>query len=115
MRVIVSTIGTPVYGLSKYLVQITQPTLDKNDIRLKNTTSFVTKAKNWTVSPTEVQVSFDVVNLYPSVPINKAITVMIDILNNDNELRERTKLTIKEIKTLVELCLSKSYFLWNNQ
>ena len=115
MRVIVSTIGTPVYGLSKYLVQITQPTLDKNDIRLKNTTSFVTKAKNWTVSPTEVQVSFDVVNLYPSVPINKAITVMIDMLNNDNELRERTKLTIKEIKTLVELCLSKSYFLWNNQ
>ena len=115
MRVIVSTIGTPVYGLSRYLVGITQPTLDKNEIRLKNTISFVNKAKTWNVSPEEVQVSFDVVNLYPSVPINRAISVMIDMLNSDVSLRDRTKLTIKEIKTLVELCLSRSYFLWNGK
>ena len=113
MRIIVSTVGTPVYGLSKYLVNISQPTLDKNETRLKNSATFVEKARNWDISPTEVQVSYDVVNLYPSVPINKAITVMIDILNGDPELRERTKLTINEIKILIELCLSKCYFLWN--
>ena len=115
MRVIVSTIGTPVYGLSKYLVNIAQPTLDKNESRLKNSESFIAKAKSWDISPTEVQVSFDVVNLYPSVPLNKAITVMIDLLNSDPELRERTKLTINEIKTLIELCLSKCYFLWDGK
>ena len=115
MRIIVSTVGTPVYGLSKYLVNITQPTLDKNEIRLKNSSSFVDKAKNWDISPTEVQVSFDVVNLYPSVPIDKATTVMIDILNNDHGLRGRTKLTITEIKTLIELCLSRCYFMWNGK
>ena len=115
MRVIVSTIGTPVYGLSKYLVNIAQPTLDKNETRLKNSETFVAKAKTWDISPTEVQVSFDVVNLYPSVPINKATTVIVDILNSDPELSERTKLTINEIKTLIELCLSKCYFLWNGK
>ena len=30
MQVIVSTIGTPPYGISKYLVDIIQPTLNKN-------------------------------------------------------------------------------------
>ena len=83
MRIIVLTVGTPVYGLSKYLVNITQATLNKNEIRLTNTASFVDKAKNWDISPSEVQVSFDVVNLYPSVPINKAILVMMDILKGE--------------------------------
>ena len=98
-------------GISKYLVNIAQPTRDKNETRLKNSESFVAKAKTWDISPTEVQVSFDVVNLYPCVPIKKATTVMIDLLNSDPELRERIKLTINDIKTLIELCLSKCYFL----
>ena len=46
MRNIVSTIGTPVYGLSKYLVYIIQPTLDKNEMRLKNASEFVDRAKS---------------------------------------------------------------------
>ena len=66
------------------MVNIAQPTLDKYETRLKNSESFFAKAK--TISPTEVQVSLDVVNLYPSVPINKATTVMIDLLNSDPEL-----------------------------
>ena len=33
MRVIVSTIGTPPYGISKYLADIIQPTLNKNQYK----------------------------------------------------------------------------------
>ena len=63
----------------------------------------------------EVQVSYDVVNLYPSVPIDKAINVLIDTLNNDKEhLKEHTKLTLKDIHKLTELCLSKCYLLYEN-
>ena len=40
-RVILSTIGTPPYGISKYLVDILQPTLNKNQHKLKNSKSFV--------------------------------------------------------------------------
>ena len=101
MRIVVSTIGTPNYGLSEYLVKISQNTLNKNKTRVRNSQSFVEEAKTWNVTPNEVQVSYDVVNLYPSVPIKEATDVIIDLLNKDDEVGKYTKLKINEIKTLI--------------
>ena len=115
MRIVVSTIGTPPHGISAYLVNVIQHSLDKNGTRLKNSTSFVEVAKNWRVSPTEVQVSYDVVNLYPSVPLKEATIVILDLLRQDPDLSKYTKLGITEIKMLIELCLSKCYFIWNDE
>ena len=62
-----------------------------------------------------MQVSYGVVNLYPSVPVDKAINILMDTLNNGKEhLQERTKLTLTDIHKLTELCLSKCYFLYEN-
>eukprot|EP00794_Sanderia_malayensis_P002664 gene2664-3081_t len=78
--------------------------------------SFVEEARLWDIDPEEIQVSFDAVNLYPSVPIDKAITVIVDILNKDlDDLKTRTKLTLTDIHKLIELCLSICYFLYNDQ
>ena len=52
-----STIGTPAYGISKYLVEIIQPTINKNNNKIQNSTSFVHKAKDWKIELTEIQVS----------------------------------------------------------
>ena len=46
MRLIVSTIGTATYETSKFLVNLIQPTLNKNKVRLKNSTSFKEEAEN---------------------------------------------------------------------
>jgi hypothetical protein len=113
MRIIVSTVGTATHGISEYLVKLTQPILNKNKSRLRNSTDFVNDAKTWNISPTEVQVSYDVVNLYPSVPLDEATTVILEMLSRDEDLNMRTKLNINEIKILIELCLKKCYFLWN--
>ena len=76
----------------------------------------VDEAKTWTIASDEVQVSYDVVNLYPSVPIKESIEVLIDQLNQDREnLQSETKLKISEIKELLELCLSICYFLYDDQ
>ena len=116
MRTIVSTIGTAPYGTSKYLVDIIQPTLNKNKHRIINSSSFVNEATTWETTQEEIQVSYDVTNLYPSIPIGKAINVLMDTLNNDlNYLNTRTKLTLTDIHKLTELCLSKSYFLYENK
>ena len=115
MRIVVSTVGSPAYGISSYLVDLIQPTLDKNETRLKNSKSFVEKAKNWTIGTNEVQVSYDVVNLYPSVPLKEATVVILDLLKGDQELKTRTKLKIAEIKNMLELCLSRCYFIWNDE
>ena len=115
MRTIVSTIGTPAYRISKYLVQIIQPTLNKNNNKIQNSTSFVHEAKDWKIEPTETQVSYDVVNLYPSVPLDRSIQVIVEFLQDDHaELKKRTKLNLTDIQQLLELCLSECYFLYNN-
>ena len=115
MRTIVSTIGTPAYGISKYLVEIIQPTLNQNNNKIQNSTSFVNEAKDWKIEPTEIQVSYDVVNLYPSVPLDRSIQVVVELLQDDHaELKKRTKLNLTDIQQLLELCLSECYFLYNN-
>ena len=53
MRTIVSTIQTPAYGISKYLAQIIQPKLNKNNNKIQNSTSFTHEAKDWKFEPTE--------------------------------------------------------------
>ena len=116
MRAVVSTIGSPAYGTSKYLVEVIQPTLNKNKHRVLNSSSFVEEAKEWNISPSEIQTSFDVVNLYSSVPIDEAVAGIIEILNNDvDDLRKRTKLTLTDIRKLIELCLSTNYFIFDNR
>ena len=115
MRLVVSTIGSPPYGLASYLVRVIQPTLDKNPTRLKNSAAFIEQAKSWSISPTEVQVSYDVVNLYPTVPLKKATDAILDLLNKDDDLKNRTKLTLLGLRQLLELCLSKCYFIWNSE
>ena len=59
---------------------------------------------------------YDFTDLYPSIPIEKAITVLMDTLNNYlDDLNTGTKLTLTDIHKLTELCLSKSYFLYENK
>ena len=115
MCTIVSTIGTPTYEFPKYLVKITQPTLNKNQRKIKNIGEFVNERKTWKKSPTDIQVSYDVVNLYPTVPLDIAVSVIVEYLKNDfNNVKRRTKLTLINIHQLIELCVSECYFLYNN-
>lgn len=100
---IVVTIGAVPYETSKYLIDIIQPTLNKNENQVINSTSFENEAKTWNTNRLEIQVSYDVVNLYLSVPIDKAIAVLIDTLNNDIEkIKTCTKLTLTDIDKLRE-------------
>ena len=115
MRIVVSTVGTPNYRTSEYLVKIIQPTLNKNKTRLKNSYTFVETSKTWSIENEEVQVSYDVVNLYPSVPVKEATDIIIEILSTDPELTKRTKLSLADIRSLIDLCLSKCYFLWEEK
>ena len=54
--------------------------------------------------------------MHPSVPIDEAVAVIIEILNNDaDDLRKRTKLTLTDIHKVIELCLSTNYFVFDNR
>ncbi|XP_065651171.1 uncharacterized protein LOC136079364 [Hydra vulgaris] len=90
MRIIVSTIGSPTYKLSNYLVNLIQPTSNLNKTKLRNSKQFVERAQSWYIDPGEFQVSFDIVNLYPSIPVKESIDILLEQLH---------------------LCLSNCYFL----
>ena len=60
------------------------------------------EAKQWNMSPNEMQTTFYIVNVSPSVSIDEAVAVIIGILNNDiDELRKQTKLSLTDIYTYV--------------
>ena len=54
MSTIVSTIGTPSYGTSKYLFEIIQPTLNKSKHRVINSSLFVNEAATWETTQEEI-------------------------------------------------------------
>ena len=68
MRTIVSTMGTAPYGTSKYLVDIIQLTLNKNNHRVINSSSFVDEAATWETTQEEIQVSYDVITCVHPYP-----------------------------------------------
>ena len=54
-----------------------------NDLtRVKNSTNFAEEAREWSIVEDEIQVSYDVVNLYPSVPIGRSIKVVMDLVSD---------------------------------
>ena len=54
MEAVLSTIGTPAYGISKCLVGLIQPTLNKKTHGLKISTTFLDEAKQWKISISEI-------------------------------------------------------------
>ena len=49
--------------------------------------------KDWKIEPTETQLSYDVVNLYPSVPLDRSIQVIVEFLQDDHaKLKNENKI-----------------------
>ena len=92
MRTVLSTIGTPPHEISKYLVKIIQPTLNTANKKIKVSVEFVKEAEAWKISPTEILILYDIVNLYSSVPLDKAEDVIVEYLKNDfNNSKRKNK------------------------
>ena len=111
---IVSTIGTPRYGISKYPEGIIQPILNKNQPKVKSSKSFFSQVKTWKIELDEIQASYDVANLYPSIPVDGAMDGIILQSINDYDNLKTTKLVRIDILQLTELFIIECYFLRDN-
>ena len=60
-------------------------------------------------------VSFDATALFPSVPIMDATKLIKEMLEKDETLAARTRLSPGEICDLISLCLSSSNFIYNDR
>ena len=57
MRALVSNIGSSPFGTSKFLGRIIQPTLNKNNHSVTNTSSLMEEAEELIISPNKIQTS----------------------------------------------------------
>jgi len=73
MRPIVSFCGSPTYQLSKYLTTILQPLTDKSRRKLQSTENFIDAIKTVQIPDDYKLVSFDVISLFTSIPLQLAL------------------------------------------
>ena len=67
-----------------------------------------------TVSNNDLLVSFDVESLFTSVPVKDACAIILNRLEFDTTLSDRTQLSPVEIHDLLEMCLNSTSFRWRD-
>ena len=115
LRPIVSSRGFLTYGVAKELAYIIKPLVGQSPHHLKNTQHFIQSLQGKKLEPGEVITSFDVKALFTSVPVLPAIQIVKQRLRQDTTLPQRTNMSIPQITSLLEFCLTNTYFLFQGK
>ena len=75
---------------------------------------FVDYIQNITISESEILVYFDVVSLFTSVPMNKALDLVLELLASDESLLLPISLAIFDITVGLKHCFSSTVFSYKN-
>lgn len=110
LRPVISNIGTATYELSKYLADLLKP-LTKSQYSVESTKDFVERIRNKNIQQDYDLISFDVVSLFTSVPLDYTIGLILDKIYI--EKRIDTKLKREEMKKLLETCTKEMHFSFN--
>ena len=110
LRPIVSSIGPVTYQTSKEVARILKPLVGKSEHHVKNTQDFIESIKGIHLGEDQCMVSYDVKALFTSVPTTKACIIIKQGLEEDPELNQRTSLSIDNIISLLEFCITSTYF-----
>ena len=112
MRPIVSIVGSATYELSKFLKNIQSSLVGKTIFTTNNSLKFVKYISDDVIDDSQVQVSFDVVSLFTTIPINLAKQIVYDRLSFDDELPNRINLSVSEIIAALNICFDSSTFVY---
>ena len=110
LRPIVSSIGAVSYEISKELARILKPLVGKSPYHVHNTQDFIQQIKDIKLEEEQCIMSYDVKALFTSVPIQPAISIITKLLEEDQELQQRTSLSVNNITSLLEFSLKSTYF-----
>ena len=82
---------------------------------IKNGRQLKEIVKEWTIQRDEILVSYDVEQLYPSIPISKALDLVECLLKCKANLQEVTKFSIKSIMKLLRWIFKLTYCEYNGK
>ena len=83
---------------------------DPPDPPLQNSSVFTQQIKQHSISSKEVMVSFDVKSLFTFIPVDLALSITKERLQRDQNLAERTNLSVDNILRLSDFVLNHNYF-----
>ncbi|XP_041484607.1 uncharacterized protein LOC121431166 [Lytechinus variegatus] len=114
LRPIISTRGSPCYNTARHLANILQPLVGQTQHHVTNSKHFIDVISKTKIRPSDTLVSFDVVCLFTSVPVDQACDIIKQRLITDSDLASRTNLTPDQIHDLLLTCLNSNSFKWRN-
>ena len=115
LRPIVSSRGSVTYGVAKVLAKIIKPLVEKSPPHVCSTKDFLERAGKFMLQPSECLSLYHVTALFNSVPVDPALKVIQDLLEQDTSLCDRAVLSVQNIIELLGLCLHNTYFSFQNK
>ena len=115
LRPIISSTGTVTYNTAKELAKILKPLVGLSSHHVHNTRDFIDHIKDVRLRQGECIISYDVTSLFTSVPIQPVVNIIQQRLATDQDLQNRTSMSIKHIINLLEFCLNNTSFVFQGQ
>ena len=115
LRPIVSSRGSITYGVAKELSHIIKPLVGQSPHHLKNTQHFIQQLQGKKLETGEIITSYDVKALFTSVPVQPAIQIVKQRLQLDTTHPQRTSMSIAQITSQLEFCLTHTYILFQGK
>lgn len=113
LRPICSSINSPSMNLCKYIVGILKHLTQNSKYNVKDSVQFRYKIKDVTISDDEKLVSFDVVSLFPSIPVDLAVRIIED---RWQEITEFTNMNKSLFLKILKFCIMENrYFKYDDK
>ena len=111
LRPICSSLNSPSHTLSKYIANILKTLTESSKYNIKDTIEFKNRVNNTYIYDDEEMVSFDVVSLFPSIPVEFAIK-KVDI--QWDKIEKLTKMPKKLFMEILRFCVKENnYFIYD--
>ena len=111
VRLIISSVGSITYRLSKWLVKILSPFVGTiSGSNIKHNVDLVDKLNNLNINYPFKMISFDVVSLFTKVPVDDLLEYLSDFLDNYDLI-----LPTDCIIELIKLCICDSVFTFDDK
>jgi len=108
-RAVVSQEDDPTYKICKELTRILKPLSEAGKSFIKNSSHLKDMLRDVSIDEDCNLASLDVVALYPSIPVKKALEIVREKLNEDDTLQGRTKWKVDDIMKLLEISIETHF------